>query len=273
MENQLKEQGAADKFAEVLQEIPRVREDLGYIPLVTPTSQIVGTQAVLNVLAGQRYKNVAKETAGILKGEYGITPAPVNPELQARVLAGTDPIRCRPADLLAPEMEKLIDEVQTKANNEKVTLADHVEEDALIYGLFAQIGWKFLVNRNNPEAFEALPTETVVNPPTPVTPVIAEASIEHYSVRVDGRNFSVSVGPQNVPMDIQPLPSSVAHTPAVTIGGSGAVISEVNRGDVVLTMEAMKMETEVRSRFSGVVSAIHTKEGAAVTVGAVLITL
>ncbi len=289
MENQLKEQGAADKFAEVLQEIPRVREDLGYIPLVTPTSQIVGTQAVLNVLAGQRYKNVAKETAGILKGEYGITPAPVSPELQARVLAGTDPIRCRPADLLAPEMEKLIDEVQTKANNEKVTLADHVEEDALIYGLFAQIGWKFLANRNNPEAFEAPPTETVVNPPTPVTPVIAEASIEHYSVRVDGRNFSVSVGPQNVPMDIQPLPSSVAHTPAVTIGGSGAVISspmagnilkinvsigsEVNRGDVVLTMEAMKMETEVRSRFSGVVSAIHTKEGAAVTVGAVLITL
>ncbi|MEE2601444.1 MAG: pyruvate carboxylase subunit B, partial [Pseudomonadota bacterium] len=99
MESQLKEQGAADKFDEVLQEIPRVREDLGFIPLVTPTSQIVGTQAVLNVLTGERYKSISKETAGVLKGEYGATAAPVNSELQARVLDGGEAITCRPADL------------------------------------------------------------------------------------------------------------------------------------------------------------------------------
>ena len=107
MESQLKEQGAADKFDEVLQEIPRVREDLGLIPLVTPTSQIVGTQAVLNVLTGERYKSISKETAGILKGEYGAAPAPYNAELQAKVLNGDAPITCRPADLLSPEMDKL----------------------------------------------------------------------------------------------------------------------------------------------------------------------
>ncbi|MBT5008086.1 MAG: pyruvate carboxylase subunit B, partial [Halieaceae bacterium] len=98
MESQLKEQGAADKLDEVLEEIPRVREDLGFIPLVTPTSQIVGTQAVINVLTGERYKSISKETAGILKGEYGDSPAPVNKELQARVLEGGEAITCRPAD-------------------------------------------------------------------------------------------------------------------------------------------------------------------------------
>ncbi|MEI7993643.1 MAG: sodium-extruding oxaloacetate decarboxylase subunit alpha, partial [Methylococcaceae bacterium] len=155
MESQLKEQGAADKFDEVMLEIPRVREDLGFIPLVTPTSQIVGTQAVMNVLNGERYKTIAKETAGVLKGEYGATPAPVNKQLQDRVLDGTQPITCRPADLIEPEMDKLIAEVQEKAKAEGVKLAKHIEEDALINGMFAQVGWKFLVNRGNPSAFEA----------------------------------------------------------------------------------------------------------------------
>ncbi len=124
MESQLKQQGAADKFDEVLKEIPRVREDLGFLPLVTPTSQIVGTQAVLNVMTGERYKSISKETAGVLKGEYGKTPAPVNAELQARVLEdGGEVITCRPADLLAPEMDALIAEVEAKAKQEGVTLA------------------------------------------------------------------------------------------------------------------------------------------------------
>lgn len=115
MEGQLKEQGAADKFDAVLAEIPRVREDLGFIPLVTPTSQIVGTQAVLNVLTGERYKSISKETAGILKGEYGAAPAPYNKELQARVLDGKEAITCRPADLLEAEMDKLTAEVNALA--------------------------------------------------------------------------------------------------------------------------------------------------------------
>ena len=162
MESQLKEQGAADRFDEVLEEIPHVREDLGFIPLVTPTSQIVGTQAVINVLTGERYKTITKESAGVLKGEYGATPAPVNKELQARVLAGAEPITCRPADLLEAEMDKLIAEVQEKAKAEGVKLADNVEEDALTYGLFAQIGWKFIANRGKPEAFEPAPNPEAV---------------------------------------------------------------------------------------------------------------
>ncbi len=115
LESQLKQQNASDKLDLVLQEIPRVREDLGNIPLVTPTSQIVGTQAVMNVLMGERYKTIAKETAGILKGEYGRTPAPVNKALQDRVLEGAEPITDRPADHLPPELEKLVAEVTASA--------------------------------------------------------------------------------------------------------------------------------------------------------------
>jgi len=280
MESQLKEQGAEDKFDAVLREIPRVREDLGFIPLVTPTSQIVGTQAVLNVLNGERYKTIAKETAGVLKGEYGATPAPVNAELQARVLAGSAPITCRPADLLAPEMAKLIAEVQEKARAEGVRLSEHVEEDALINGLFAQVGWKFLANRGNPAAFEPAPGSAPA-----VAPVPAPApAVETYSVNVDGRHFHVAVGPGGSALSIQP---AAVSAPAVAGDGvsveapmAGTILkvlvqvgSAVAEGDVVVIMEAMKMETEVRSRASGVVSAVHTKEGAAVTVGDTLISL
>src|SRR5690554_5897879 len=129
MENQLREQGASEKFDEVLQEIPRVREDLGFIPLVTPTSQIVGTQAVLNVLTGERYKSISRETAGVLKGEYGATAAPVNAELQAKVLNGEEAITCRPADLLDDEFDSLSESLQRKAKEEQITLAEAVEDD------------------------------------------------------------------------------------------------------------------------------------------------
>ena len=107
MESQLREQGAEDRMDEVLEEIPRVREDLGYLPLVTPTSQIVGTQAVINVLTGERYKSITAESAGVLKGEYGTAPAQFNSELQQRVLEGGEAITCRPADLIEAEMDKL----------------------------------------------------------------------------------------------------------------------------------------------------------------------
>ncbi|MFT5547811.1 pyruvate carboxylase subunit B, partial [Rheinheimera aquimaris] len=124
MESQLKEQGALDKLDAVLKEIPHVREDLGFLPLVTPTSQIVGTQAVLNVLTGERYKSITKETAGVLKGEYGATPAKVNAALQPRVLEGAEAITCRPADLLQPELEKLQQELSSLAKTESIRLAD-----------------------------------------------------------------------------------------------------------------------------------------------------
>jgi oxaloacetate decarboxylase alpha subunit len=287
MESQLKEQGAANKFDEVMLEIPRVREDLGFIPLVTPTSQIVGTQAVINVMNGERYKNITKETAGVLKGEYGATPAPVNKALQDKVLNGEQAITCRPADLLAPEMDKLVADVREKAQAEGVTLAVNVEEDALINGLFAQVGWKFLANRGNPSAFEAAPElETTAKPQTSsgiADKPGSQPQAEVYTVNVDGRNFSVIVGASNAPLTIQPA------TPAALIASSGAVVespmagnilkvlvdvgSIVTEGDIVVIMEAMKMETEVRSKTAGIVSAVNVKEGSAVAGGDVLISL
>ncbi|PKM12774.1 MAG: oxaloacetate decarboxylase subunit alpha [Gammaproteobacteria bacterium HGW-Gammaproteobacteria-3] len=290
MESQLKEQGAADRFDEVLEEIPRVREDLGFIPLVTPTSQIVGTQAVINILTGERYKTITRESAGILKGEYGATPAPVNRELQARVLEGGMPITCRPADLIEAEMDKLVDEVKDKARAEGVKLADNIEEDALINGLFAQIGWKFIANRGNPQAFEAAPNPQL--PPSDKTATPKQhAIIEQYRVNVDGRNFNVAIGPGGAALDIQAdnQPTRVVNEAAGPIVCGGSVIqapmagnilkinvsvdSIVKEGDVVVIMEAMKMETEVRAKVSGTVCGINVKEGAAVAVGDVLISL
>ncbi len=284
MESQLKEQGAADKFDEVLKEIPRVRKDLGYLPLVTPTSQIVGTQAVLNVIAEERYKTITKETAGVLKGEYGATPAPVDEALQQRVLKGEMAITCRPADLLEPEMETLTSSLVDKAKKEGVTLSKNIEEDALIDGLFAQVGWKFISNRGNPDAFEPLPNPQAIAEESVVKQV---PETEMYSVNVDGRNFNVAVGVGNTALNIQAAePASVASTPVVSSGATiespmaGTILkinatvgSQINEGDVVLIMEAMKMETEVRSKFSGIVSAINIKEGDAVNVSQVLINL
>lgn len=286
MESQLKEQGASDKFDEVLKEIPRVREDLGFIPLVTPTSQIVGTQAVINVMNGERYKSITKETAAVLKGEYGVTPAPVNVELQTKVLDGKQPITCRPADLIESEMDKLVAEVQEKAKTENVVLNANIEEDALINGLFAQIGWKFLANRNNPSAFEPKPDPAAfaaANAPK------KDSSVETYTVNVDGKNFNVAVAAGGAVLNIAPTNLATPAAPLAAVAGTGATIeapmagnilkilvhagSEVKEGDVVVLMEAMKMETEIRSKFTGVVSAIHVKEGAAVSGGAVLVSL
>jgi len=278
MESQLKEQGAEDKFAEVLKEIPRVREDLGFLPLVTPTSQIVGTQAVLNVMTGERYKSISKETAGVLKGEYGATPSDVNPELQARVLEGDAPITCRPADLIAPEMDALIAEVEQKAQEEGVTLANNVEEDALINGLFVQTGWKFIANRGNPDAFEPAP-----NPEAFAAKNAPQTDAASYTVNVNGQNFNVAVGPGGADLVV----GASGSTAAATSTGEGiesplagtifkvnvAPGSAVQEGDVVIILEAMKMETEVRARVSGTVSAVNIKEGDAVAVGQILISL
>ncbi|PPD05364.1 MAG: oxaloacetate decarboxylase subunit alpha [Methylobacter sp.] len=286
MESQLKEQGAGDKFDQVLQEIPKVREDLGFIPLVTPTSQIVGTQAVLNVIAGERYKTITKETMGVLKGEYGATPAPVNKALQEKVLNGAEPITCRPADLLMPEMDKLIAEVVEKAKAEGIKLAENVEEDALINGLFAQVGWKFLANRGNPDAFEPAPDGNTVQPEAKVSSAKSK-SVESYVVNVDGRSFNVAVGPSGAPINIQPMSAPSTATGMEASAGltvdapmAGTILkilvspgNAVTEGDPVVIMEAMKMETEVRSKYSGIVSMVNTKEGITVSVGDALVTL
>jgi len=283
MESQLREQNALDKMDQVLKEIPRVREDLGFIPLVTPTSQIVGTQAVINVLTGERYKTIAAETAGILKGEYGAAPAPYNKELQDRVLEGAEPITCRPADLLEAEMEKLTTELLAIADEEKIVLAEgeqHVD-DVLTYALFPQIGLKFLKNRHNPDAFEPVPV--IDNTPSsPSRPQSQEQ--ETYTIKVNGQSYVVQV---NEGGDISHVESSSSSATAPMGEGdpveaplSGniwkvevSVGQQVNEGDTILILEAMKMETQIVASKSGTVSSISVKQGDSVKVGDQLATI
>ena len=291
LENQLKQQNASDKLDLVLEEIPRVRKDLGYIPLVTPTSQIVGTQSVINVLTGERYKTIAKETAGILKGEYGKTPAPVDSALQARVLEGAAPVTDRPADHIAPEMAKIEAEVAEQAKSKEVKLADNAVDDALIVALFPQIAWKFLENRNNPAAFEPAPTgnESAVEnkPVSKAAPSTSGSAV--YTVELEGKAFVVKVSeggdishmastaPQAEP---QAAPTPITGGTPVTAPMAGniwkVVATEgqtVAAGDVLFILEAMKMETEVKAAQAGTVRGICVKAGDAVAVGDTVMTL
>ena len=291
LENQLKQQNASDKLDLVLEEIPRVRKDLGYIPLVTPTSQIVGTQSVINVLTGERYKTIAKETAGILKGEYGKTPAPVDSALQARVLEGAAPVTDRPADHIAPEMVKIEAEVAEQAKAKGVKLADNAVDDALIVALFPQIAWKFLENRNNPAAFEPAPTgneSAVENKPVSKAAPTASGSAV-YTVELEGKAFVVKVSEGG---DISHVATTAPQaapqaTPAPATGGTPVtapmagniwkvVATEgqtVAAGDVLFILEAMKMETEVKAAQAGTVRGICVKAGDAVAVGDTVMTL
>ena len=287
LENQLKQQNASDKLDLVLEEIPRVRKDLGYIPLVTPTSQIVGTQSVINVLTGERYKTIAKETAGILKGEYGKTPAPVDSALQARVLEGAAQVTDRPADHIAPEMAKIEAEVAEQAKAKGVKLADNAVDDALIVALFPQIAWKFLENRNNPAAFEPAPTgneSAVENKPVSKAAPAASGSAV-YTVELEGKAFVVKVSEggdiSHVATTTPQAAPQAAPAPAPTSGGTPVtapmagniwkvVATEgqtVAAGDVLFILEAMKMETEVKAAQAGTVRGICVKAGDAVAVG------
>ena len=291
LENQLKQQNASDKLDLVLEEIPRVRKDLGYIPLVTPTSQIVGTQSVINVLTGERYKTIAKETAGILKGEYGKTPAPVDSVLQARVLEGAAPVTDRPADHIAPEMAKIEAEVAEQAKVKGVKLADNAVDDALIVALFPQIAWKFLENRNNPAAFEPAPTgnESAVEnkPVSKAAPSTSGSAV--YTVELEGKSFVVKVSeggdishvatttPQAAPQ-VAPTPATGGTPVTAPMAGNiwKVVATEgqtVAAGDVLFILEAMKMETEVKAAQPGTVRGICVKAGDAVAVGDTVMTL
>jgi oxaloacetate decarboxylase alpha subunit len=288
MEMQLKEQGAADKLDEVLTEIPKVRKDLGYIPLVTPTSQIVGTQAVLNVLTGERYKSITKETAGVLKGEYGATADKVNAELQARVLDGGEAITCRPADLINPEVDNLTAELKTLAQEQNINLADEVIDDVLTYALFPQIGLKFLENRNNPDAFEPIPSVEEVTASAASTPAQSSTAPESYAVSVDGKVFDVVVAPGGDISQITHPAGDEAMKQSASVSASEALNAplagnifkvlvnegdEVEAGEVVIIMEAMKMETEIRAVNAGTITSLHIKEGDSVTVGQALLSL
>ena len=287
MEGQLRQQGAEDKLDEVLAEIPRVRKDLGYIPLVTPTSQIVGTQAVLNVMTGERYKSISKETAGVLRGEYGATPAPMNAELQSRVLdEGEIAITCRPADNIEPELEALTMELEGLSAEHGFALSagEGQIDDVLTYALFPQVGLKFLQNKNNPSAFEPVPT----GKPAVQT---NDAGEEIYTVEVEGKSYTVSVANGGDISGIAPVggaaapASAAAATPAV--GGNpvnaplaGTVVKvlvqpgqAVTEGETIIILEAMKMETSISAPATGNIVEVRIQAGDNCTVGDVLVTL
>lgn len=288
MENQLKQQNALDKMDQVLEEIPRVREDLGFIPLVTPTSQIVGTQAVINVMMGERYKTITKETAGILKGEYGQTPASMNAELQDKVLDGAQVIECRPADLIEPEIESLTLEVQAIAKEKDISLTEEIIDDVLTVALFDQVGWKFLENRHNPDAFEPIPIEEKPSAPQSVSD---EEGL--YTVNVNNTSYVVKISdgadPEVLAASSAAPQATSQATPAKTSSGDVETVSaplagniwkihtkpgqEVKEGEVILILEAMKMETEIRASRDCVIDQFSVSEGDSVQVGDALVTV
>ena len=290
MEGQLKEQNAIDKMDEVLLEIPRVRKDLGYIPLVTPTSQIVGTQAVLNVLTGERYKTITKESSGILKGEYGASPAPQNKELQDRVLEGSKVITCRPADNLKPELELLEAEFDKIVADKGIRVADEKVDDLMTYALFPQVGVQFLENRDNPDFFEPVPQEPSEFNPNDNSEGIYTVSFEgqSYTVNVTSGGDIESIGSSSavtevhnmVQKDAESDPSKFTAKEKVAAPLSGTIWKvlvspnqSINEGDTLLILEAMKMETEVKATSAGTVISVDVKEGDSVTVGQLLLSL
>ena len=267
LESQLKEQNAIDKFDEVIDEIPNVRSDLGYIPLVTPTSQIVGTQAVINVLNNERYKVITKETQAILKGEYGKTPANVDKKLQDKVLGDEDPIICRPADLIDENEYKHTKEKYLKSLEENNINVDDTEENILIYTLFPEIGLKFLENKENKDYFEKSPTQ------------LSEEKNGYYKVVIDEKDYLVKYSQTDEPEIIngnsnlelqsnnnEPISNETGMVVNAPLAGNIFRI-EKNVGDIVsddetiIVLEAMKMETTIKTPTSGKIKKIFIKNG------------
>lgn len=254
--SQLKEQNALDRYEEVLEEVPRVRKDLGYPPLVTPTSQIVGIQAVMNVLGGERYKNVTKEVKDYLKGYYGRPPAPVNEDIRKQIIGDEKPIDARPGDILEGEFEKY------KEEGEKLGIIKK-EEDILTYALYPAVAPKFLKGEAEEEELKPPASENGCETPSGVP--------TEYAVDVDGEMFNVKVLPVGY-MEIESAgdtqkPSGPVEG-GVTTTMQGMILKlkvdvgdKVNEGDVVAVLEAMKMENDIHAPESGTVKEIFINEG------------
>lgn len=259
---QLIEQKAIDRYDEVLAEIPRVRADLGYPPLVTPTSQIVGTQAVLNVLTGERYKVVPKEVRDYVKGLYGRPPAEIDPKIRMKILEDEEPITVRPADLLPPEYEAAVREVDALGLAKK-------EEDYLTYALYPQIAIKFLKGQATEEPLVKKEAKAAV--------AVKGGAPVAFNVEVDGEAYIVKVAPVGISIqEAQPK----APRDGVTVPMQGVLIrykvkkgDRVNKGDVVAILEAMKMENPIYADKSGTVKEIYIDTGKTVSPGDVLMSI
>ena len=263
--SQLKEQNALDRYDDVLDEMPRVRKDMGYPPLVTPTSQIVGIQSVMNVLGGERYKTVSNEVKEYMKGMYGRPPAPVNKEISDRIIGGEEVITCRPADLLEDEFEKY------KSEGEKEGFVKS-DEDALTYALYPPIAPKFLKGEAEEEELKPaalLSDDDGIGIPT------------QYSVEVDGEAFEVKIMPTGF-MEIEETESGNFKPVegAIPSPMQGMVIKlnvnvgdKVTKGSTIAVIEAMKMENDIQSEVDGVVEEIHVDQGDAVSIGDTLMVI
>ncbi len=262
--SQLKEQNALDKYEAVLAEMPRVREELGYPPLVTPTSQIVGTQAVLNVLMGERYKVVPKEVRDYVKGLYGRTPAPISKEIISKILGDDKPINVRPADLLPPELERVTKEAYALGIVKK-------PEDILTYALYPAIAPKFLRGETKEEALEILRPGNGKAAPMPT----------EFRVEVDGDEFNVKILSAGGGMAVSAAPGHESPRKmdgSITASMQGMVLKikvkkgdSVVKGDVVIVLEAMKMENNIHAPHGGTVKDIFVKEGSTVGAGDALL--
>ncbi|GAB3374918.1 sodium-extruding oxaloacetate decarboxylase subunit alpha [Spongiibacter taiwanensis] len=290
--NQLKEQGALNRIDEVFAEIPAVRKDLGYPPLVTPTSQIVGTQAVMNILADKRYTTITNEVKRYLQGHYGAAPAEVNKELRAQAIGSGEVIDVRPADLLPPELDKLRKEIGDLAEG---------EEDVLTYAMFPDLGRSFLEQRRDgslkPEVLEpqAGASRPVGEGGVP-TEFVIDVHGESYQVAITGVGIK-GAGKRHVYMTLDGMPEEVvfeALNEYQAEGSSGrkqaskpghvstnmpgniveVLVAEgdtVKAGQAVLVTEAMKMEAEVQAPVAGKVVSIYVAKGDRVTPGEVLL--
>ncbi len=301
LSNQLKEQGALNRMDEVLQEIPRVREDLGYPPLVTPTSQIVGTQAVLNVMTGARYKSITNEVKNYFLGQYGKAPAAVNEAIKQQAVGDAEVVSCRPADLLKPEMARLSSEAERFAKS---------EEDVLTYAMFPDIGQTYLQERNAGSLVpEVLLDKNAIKSGGPrfapnefkvtlhgetfhinvtgsghageeqrpyfvsIDGIAEEVVVETLSeIEISNDGTASSGGKRKVASNTssgRPRPSHPGH---VTTSMPGTIVAikvnvgdKVKAGDGVLVIEAMKMENEIQASTTGIVVAIHAAKGDTVT--------
>lgn len=291
--NQLKEQNSLDRIRDVFDEIPRVREDLGFPPLVTPTSQIVGTQAVYNVLAGERYKTITNEVKRYLQGGYGQPPAPVNANVRNKAIGNESVDEGRPADQLNPEMNNLRKDIGELASN---------EEDVLTYAMFPDLGRDFLQQRKD----DTLAPEPLLPPEAKSRERMNTAVATEFRIEVHGESYEVAVtgagdsgvGKRKLYLSLDGMPEEVVFEPLneyvaegsgsgrkkattpghVSTAMPGNVVEVlVNEGDVVtagqavLITEAMKMETEVHANIDGKIEAIYVTKGDRVTPGEVLI--